>query len=115
MQTHFTRSLAAVLVTAALLLCGSPAFAQTFTHNTTTVSTAQTATDTTLIITSASAATGSSFGSVAVGQQVFVDGEMEVITAVSSTTLTVQRRGNRTAHAAGTPVFIGPCGLVPDV
>lgn len=84
--------------------------AQTFTHNLTTVSTAQAATDTTLVIASASAVNGSSFGAVAVGQIALVDQEPELITAVSSTTLTVQRRGRPTAHAAGVPVYIGAPG-----
>lgn len=106
--THcLARALAAVALVAAL---STSAFAQTFTHNTTTLSAAQTATDTTLSLTSASAATGSSFGAVVVGQIILVDQEPEVVTAISSTTATVQRRGRLTAHASGTPVYIGPSG-----
>lgn len=89
--------------------------AQQFTHNTTTTSAAQTATDTTLSLTSASAASGSTFGAVAVGQYILVDQEMELITALSSTTATVQRRGRPTAHASGTPVYIGPAGSFQSV
>lgn len=82
--------------------------AQTFTHNTTTLSANVAATDTTITVASASAATGSSFGSIAAGQFLYVDQELMLITAVSSTTLTVQRRTRPTAHASGTTVFIGP-------
>jgi hypothetical protein len=82
--------------------------AQTFTHNTTTTAAAQTATDTTLVLTSVSAASGSSFGAVQVGHTVLVDQEPELVTAIASTTLTVQRRAARTAHASGAPVYVGP-------
>jgi hypothetical protein len=75
--------------------------AQTFTHNTTTLSANVAATDTTISVASASAATGSSFGSIAAGQLVLVDQE------ISSTTLTVQRRARPTAHTSGTTVYIG--------
>lgn len=104
---------AAVLATVAFTVFevyGAALLAQTFTHNTTTVATAQTATDTTLVLTAVTAATGSSFGAVQVGQQVLVDQELELVTAIASTTLTVQRRGRLTAHAAGAPVYIGPAG-----
>lgn len=105
------RTLLRSVATLALVLSLAPALsAQTFTHNTTTTAAAQTATDTTLSLTSASAATGSSFGAVQVGQIIMVDQEPEMITAIASTTATVQRRSRLTAHASGTPIYIGPPG-----
>lgn len=99
---------------AALLLLAQPVAAQTYTLNSTTLSAAVGATDSTVSLTSASAATGSSFGAVAAGQGLFVDQEYMLITAVSSTTATVQRRNNRTqpatTHASGQTVYIGAPG-----
>lgn len=84
--------------------------AQTFTHNTTTLTANVATTDTTVTVASASAATGSSFGSIAVGQMLLVDQEIMTITGVSSTTLTVQRRVRPAAHTSGTTVYIGAAG-----
>lgn len=97
---------------AVLMLAGPNLAAQTFTHNTTTLSAAQAATDTTISLTSVSAATGSSFGAVQAGQIVYVDQEPETLVSVTatSTVWNVQRRGRRTSHASGTPVYIGSAG-----
>lgn len=104
-----TKSLVRSLVTTlAILALSASAFAQTFTHNTTTTAAAQLATDTTLTLTAVTAATGSSFGAVAAGQFIYVDQEMELITSMASTVATVQRRNRPTAHASGAPVYIGP-------
>lgn len=85
--------------------------AQSYTLNSTTLNGAVGVNDTTIILTSASAATGSSFGAVAVGQFVFMDGEFMPITAISSTTVTVTRTagsGRRpTSHPTGLTVYIG--------
>jgi hypothetical protein len=85
--------------------------AQTYTLNSTTISATIAATDTTVALTSASAATGSTFGAVVAGQGLFVDQEYMVITAVSGSTVTVQRRNNRTTppttHLSGQTVYIG--------
>jgi hypothetical protein len=115
-----THRLSVAWVTALAFFLGTPfapapwvtnVAAQTYVLNQTTTSAAIAANDTTVSLTSASAASGSSFGSVAVGQMLFVDQESMVITAVSSTTVTVQRRNNRTnpatTHASGTVVYIG--------
>ena len=86
--------------------------AQTFTHNTTTLAAAQSATDTTVSLTSVSAASGSSFGAVQAGQLLLVDGELETLVSVTSTSTiwNVQRRGRLTSHAIGAPVYIGAAG-----
>lgn len=86
--------------------------AQTFTHNTTTLAAAQAATDTTISLTAATAATGSSFGAVQVGQLIYVDQELEVVTGTTttSTVFQVQRRARVTSHGAGAAVYIGAAG-----
>lgn len=107
MQTIMKRSIYALLV---LLACFLPqaARAQTFTLNSTTLSSAMTSTTNTAVIASASAATGSSFGSVAVGQWMSIDQEVMPITAVSSTTITVTRAvAGRIGHPSGSVVYIG--------
>jgi hypothetical protein len=111
MKTLITRTLAALVFVAALT---TSALAQTFVLNQTTTSAAIAATDTTVALTSASAATGSTFGAVVAGQGLYVDQEYMLITAVSGTTVTVQRRNNRasapggiTTHISGQTVFIG--------
>lgn len=92
--------------------------AQTATFNSTTLAAAQGANDTTISLTSASAASGSTFGAVQVGQGIFVDQEYELVTGTTttSTIFTVQRRSNRTGgnpatplttHASGQLVYIG--------
>lgn len=107
MQTIMKRYLFAPLLVLALLL-PTAALAQTFTLNSTTLSSAMTATTNTAVIASASAATGSSFGSVAVGQWMFIDQETMPITAVSSTTITVTRaNAGRIGHPSGSVVYIG--------
>lgn len=107
-RTLLTRLLATLV---AVLAFTASAVAQTYTLNQTTLSAAVGATDTSVTIASASAATGSSFGAVAVGQILFVDEEGMQITSVASTTIGVQRRNNRTTpattHASGATVFIG--------
>lgn len=111
MKQTLLRTLATVLT--ALAFAG-PAAAQTYVLNSTTTSAAIAAADTTVSLTSASAASGSTFGAVAVGQALFVDQELMTITAVSGTTVTVQRRNNRqaanspiTTHVSGATVYIG--------
>lgn len=108
-NTMLSRFRAAALVAVLLAVAGlgRTLIAQTYTHNTTTLSTAQTATDTTAVLTAATAATGSSFGAVSVGQVLLIDQEVETVTSVSSTTIGVQRRGRLTSHAAGAAVYIG--------
>lgn len=99
--THFAR-LAAALVLGLLLTVG--ASAQT-SLNTTTVSTAiPDATTRTLVVASATGATAATTAA-------FVDGELMAITAVSGTSLTVNRGSGSTrarAHAANAFVYIGP-------
>lgn len=86
--------------------------AQTFTHNVTTLAAAQAAADTTISLTSVSAASGSSFGAVQAGQLVWVDGELETLVSVTSTSTVwnVQRRGRVTSHASGSIAYIGAPG-----
>lgn len=84
-----------------LALMPVTAYGQTYVLNSTSTSAAIGARDTTVSLTSASAATGSTFGAVAVGQGLFVDQEYMLITGVSSTTVTVQRRNNRPGAASG--------------
>lgn len=108
------------LVAAVLLTFGAPTWApvvsaQTFTHNTTTLSAAVAASDTTITVASASAATGSSFGSIAVGQILLIDQEVMAVTSVSSTTIGVQRRNRPTAHASGAAVYIGAANSFQSV
>lgn len=105
----FVRSL---VTTLAILALSASAFAQTYTLNSTTLNAAVGATDTTLTLTSTAAATGSTFGAVSTGQGLYVDQEYMLITGVpTSTTVTVQRRNNRTnpatTHASGQIVYIG--------
>lgn len=109
-RLRFAMVLAVLL---ALGLAGRQAlFAQTFTHNTTTLAAAQTATDTTISLTAVTAATGSSFGAVQAGQLVLVDQELETLTSVTATSTiwNVQRRGRLTSHTSGSPVYIGSAG-----
>lgn len=119
MTKTFSRFSSVLLVGLALLLGGAPVHAQTAVFNQTTLAAAQGANDTTISLTSASAATGSSFGAVQVGQGLFVDQEYELITGTTatSTVFQVQRRNNRvgtggtgaptTTHASGATVYIG--------
>jgi hypothetical protein len=106
-NTNLCTRLAASLIV--LLALSTSAFAQTYTLNQTTTAAAVGASDTTVSLTSASAASGSSFGSVAAGQVLYIDQELMTVTSISSTTATVQRRNNRanTTHASGATVFIG--------
>lgn len=103
-------TLLAALATA--LMGGRALVAQSYTQNTTTLAADQAATDTTISLTSASAASGSSFGAVVVGQAIYVDNELELITGTTgtSTVFAVQRRGNSpaTLHKTGAPVYIAP-------
>lgn len=104
----------ALLTLTILLGLVSTSLAQTYTLNSTTLSAAVGASDTTVVVASVSAASGSSFGAVAAGQGLFVDQEYMLITSVSSTTLTVQRRNNRTTpattHLSGQTVYIAAPG-----
>lgn len=97
-----------VLLLALTVGVGLHAQSYTYALNNTTLSAAQSASATTATLTSTSAITGSSFGAVAVGQALFVDHELERITAVSGSVVTVNRdyRG-ATSHASGARVFLG--------
>lgn len=76
----------------------------------TTLNGAITASATTLILTAATASTGSTLGAPAVGHCLYIDMEMMRITAVSSTTMTVQRATRGAApHATLAIVVTGPC------
>lgn len=102
-----------IVLAMAVLVTDMAAVAQTgqYVISYTTLSSAQAATDTTAVLTSASARSGSTFGAPAAGQCLFVDRELERITAVASTTMTVTRdRTNGAAtHASGATVFTAPC------
>lgn len=103
------RYLQLTLALVGLLLLGSPVFAQTYTLNSTTTSAAVGVSDTTVSLTSTSAASGSSFGAVAVGQDLYIDHELiGPITALTGSVATVQRRSQPAAHASGATVYIGP-------
>lgn len=81
----------------------TPALAAQATINTTTLSAAVSATQTSFAIASAT--------TVAAGQVVYVDHEMMLVTALSGTTLTVQRGYNATVgatHASGSLIYTGP-------
>jgi hypothetical protein len=119
MKRNFSAHLSALAATLALLLLtAASASAQQYVLNSTTLAANQAATDTTISLTSASAASGSSFGAVQIGQGVFVDQEYELITGTTatSTVFQVQRRNNRignsgvglplTTHATGQIVYI---------
>lgn len=114
LRSLVTRTFLSLLIVAGLV---PAAFAQTYVLNQTTLSAAVGLTDTTISVTSASASTGSSFGSIAVGQLAFVDGEIMPITGVSSTTLTVGRRptSRPTQHPSGQPIYIGAPGAFQTV
>lgn len=91
----------------------SPAYAalgQLYLISSTTLNGAISSTATTLVLTSASASTGSSFGAPAVGQCLYIDTEMMRITAVSSTTMTVQRGTTaKGPHATLAVILTAPC------
>ena len=76
----------------------------------TTLNGAINASQTTLVLTSASASTGSTLGAPAVGHCLYIDLELMRITAIVSTTATVQR-ANRgaTPHATLAIIVSGPC------
>lgn len=82
----------------------------------TTLNGAVTATATSVVLTSASKSTNAT-ETPAVGQCLYVDYELMRITAISSTTFSVQRafgqgttvNGAATAHASGARVFTGAC------
>lgn len=117
MKTHTMRKVTAA--TLALLLSlfvnGTPLLAQSFTLNNTTLSGAITAGATSLVLASASASAGSSFGAPAAGDCLFIEGELMRITAMASTTATVQRGpaggGGQpaTAHATSAVIFTADC------
>lgn len=99
-----------LLATLVASLLTTAAFAQTYTLNSTTTSAAVGLTDTTISLNSTGQASGSSFGSLQVGQFLVIDQEVMPVTAVSSTTATVLRRAaNRpTTHASGAFVWMAP-------
>jgi hypothetical protein len=96
-----------LIVLLTLALAWAPlAHAQTQTACFTTLNGSITRDASTLVLTSTSTSTGCSFGSAAVGQALFMDGEPMNITAVSSTTMTVNRSvANRAAHYTGAVIF----------
>lgn len=107
-------------LTAALLCWGAPAWAQQYTISHTTLNAAVGINDTTVTLASASASAGSSFGAPSVGQCLVVEGEAMRITAVSSTTMTVQRGaipggGTNTPHASAAVVWTAPCNAFKSV
>lgn len=81
-------------------------WAQTFVMNQTTLSAALTATASSMTVTAATAATGSTFGAIVVGQQVFIDQETARVSSVSSTTIGITQRSRPTGHASGAVVYI---------
>lgn len=113
MKRTLSRLISSIVLAGGLaVLFTAVPLAQQFTHNTTTLAAAQGVSDTTISLTSAAAATGSSFGAVQVGQFVYVDQELELITGTTttSTIFQVQRRQRVAAHANGSPVYIGAAG-----
>ena len=116
MKNTLTRSIFCGLL-AFVILSGSPVTAQqsAVAFNNTTLNGAITATDSTLVLTSATAIAGSSFGAPAAGQCLYIAspnlGEFMTITAMSSTTATVQRRNNPQAHPTLARIFTGNCNL----
>lgn len=104
---YFTLILALI---AALTWLPVQVAAQQFLLSNTTLNGAITSTATTLVLTSASASSGSSFGAPAAGQCLFVDRELMRITAIASTTVTVQRgQTGRGAHATLAVIWTGNC------
>jgi len=97
------------LLLAVLLLAAIPTHAQTI-ITPTTLSAAVTSSNTRTIVI-ASATCGACTGAVlAAGADIYVDRELMFVTAVNSTTLTVQRGASGTAagtHASGALVFMG--------
>ena len=106
-----TSILSRTLLTIALALgLSASAFAQSYTISNTTTSAAFTASATSVALTSAAASSGSSFGAPAVGQCMFIDGELMTITAIASTTATVKRSSkNAVGHPSGAIVWTAPC------
>lgn len=102
------RSIVGALLLSLTVVGGVSAY--TFVLSNTTLNGALSATTTSVVLTSASASTGSSEGSAAVGQCLFVDRELMRITAVSGTTMTVTRAlvGN-SPHATAAVVYRGAC------
>jgi hypothetical protein len=109
-----------VLALIVVLLASMPIDAQQYIISNTTLNGAITATATTAVLTSASASSGSSFGAPAVGNCMFVEGELMHITAISSTTVTLQRgavsAGSTVAgHATSAVVWTAPCNAFKQV
>lgn len=106
------KTLHRILSTLATLLClAAPAYAQQYTISHTTLNGAVTATQSTFVLTSAAASTGSSFGAPSVGQCLMVEGELDRITAISSTTVTVNRLqggGDPSAYGSATAATAHP-------
>ncbi len=96
----------------AVLVWAMPAHAQTV-LSTTTLNGSVSATATSFLLTSASASSGATVGAPVVGQGLFVDREGMLITAISSTRVTVQRaqmNTNNAIHVTGARVYTGPIG-----
>lgn len=103
MTTILKRLLVGLVLVLGLASVGQ---AQTQTACFTTLNGSIKAGDTTLVLTSTSTSTGCSFGSAAVGQAVFMDGELMNIMGVSSMTITVQRAvSGRAPHYTGAIIF----------
>lgn len=98
------------LLLALLIVVPTPAANPAGVLSATTLNGAINASQTTLVLASASASTGSTLGAPAVGHCLYVDLELMRITAVSSTTMTVQRASRGAApHATSAIVITGPC------
>lgn len=122
----FTRPILPMIVALMLLSAPIAIYAQQYAQaaNNTTTNGAITAASPTVVLTSATAIAGSSFSAPAAGQCIyFADGadpdgpntgELARITAVSSTTMTLNRSAPR-AHATATRVFTAACAFFKQV
>lgn len=106
-----TRLIIRCALTAGLWLAfASPSLAQTVLSNT-TLAAAMTATAQTLTLASASASAQATVGAPAVGQQLWVERELMLITAISGVQVTVARGQGGTAaaaHPTSSIVMTGP-------
>ena len=107
----FTSFLRVMLAAFCVSILALPAQAQQYTIAFTTLNGVITDTATSLVLTSAAASAGSSFGSAAVGQCLFVESELMRITAVAGTTMTVRRDASArpTRHATLVTIWRATC------
>lgn len=108
------KSLRNALVAVGLLLCGSVAFGQSTTTQTTLATAITTTYGRAIVVTSATGILAPSLSSASQpSTQIFIDGEMLDVTAVNGTTVSVRRGANGTravTHASGAIVYAGPAG-----